>query len=737
MRALSSSRFRFTALTAALALAAGTISALCLQPIPALADKPQGEAGSSVGAFDASLASQAHDDAPLAADGLGRRLACLINWTASLNDETPLLGSFTIDGMTYAVTGEGAVQLAVAMPDVLAASLAGASDAKPVNEFDSTHLAIPESVGHDGITYSVTSIGPRAFVGCDADVVRVPASVESVDEAAFRGSSVGGVEVAEGNPNLASYEGVLYDADLKSLLLIPEGKQGAVRIPKTVEVVPADAFSHCASVTAIEADAGSAAPDLGDAILQNYGAPTDKDPACSLKVKEADRFLEFQAEDLVLNSPMPEVTELSSYLVASAAAQIISLGPGITKIYSLRDDGSLGTLYQSGPTYRESLATYFSLRSDGRFLRTYPNTFRVVLLAQPNAHCEFIGWFRDKSCSQPYRAGDTIAETGCYALFSEKALLASFNANGGHGGQQDPIEVTPGLPMPAISSEKPIRDGYEFVGWYDDPDFMAPSAVQYYTADCESARTWDKSTDATLYAGWKALSYSISYDDQSAAPDTYPASYTIEDADFTLPTPARYGYKFDGWLVEGAQGTGVETVDGVTTVRQGTYGDLTCTAQWTLCYDMEVPVCSPGSVTFEADSTTGEVRVAPGSSAEGAIRSHMAAPVALDSLACEGLPARSGSGLELEALFGPGSASQVRFIASFGDAPSAPKASLCAGGSASLAGLTIPAAAAADAPGELAVAYGLELDEGLPIPSLREAAPVARLVYTVSLPLQP
>ena len=48
-----------------------------------------------------------------------------------------------------------------------------------------------------------------------------------------------------------------------------------------------------------------------------------------------------------------------------------------------------------------------------------------------------------------------------------------------------------------------------------------------------------------------------------------------------------------------------------------------------------------------------------------------------------------------------------------------------------------PAAAAADAPGELAVAYGLELDEGLPIPSLREAAPVARLVYTVSLPLQP
>lgn len=210
-----------------------------------------------------------------------------------------------------------------------------------------------------------------------------------------------------------------------------------------------------------------------------------------------------------------------------------------------------------------------------------------------------------------------------------------------------------------------------------------------------------------------------------------------------LPEAKRFGYRFQHWNAE-ADGSGepfaanAETdADALQALLQDPTGTLTLYAQWTLCYDMEVPVCSPGSVTFEADSTTGEVRVAPGSSAEGAIRSHMAAPVALDSLACEGLPARSGSGLELEALFGPGSASQVRFTASFGDAPSAPKASLCAGGSASLAGLTIPAAAAADAPGELAVAYGLELDEGLPIPTLREAAPVARLVYTVNLPLQP
>lgn len=52
--------------------------------------------------------------------------------------------------------------------------------------------------------------------------------------------------------------------------------------------------------------------------------------------------------------------------------------------------------------------------------------------------------------------------------------------------------------MPVISTERPQREGYIFTGWYDDPE----SGTQYYTANCESARNWDKETDATLYAHW-------------------------------------------------------------------------------------------------------------------------------------------------------------------------------------------------------------------------------------------
>ncbi len=231
---------------------------------------------------------------PLVADALAGKPTCFVNQAVPLAGDAVVLGSFVVDGMTYAVTGEGAVELVAVGPEVLVGDLVASlneaasvgSDGAPSGEdsgsgaptspspspegasSDSSEgeeapepvfLEAPGSVEHGGIAYAVASIGPRAFAGSDADVVRIPASVASVDEAAFRGSSVGGVEVAEGSLHLSSYEGVLYDADQTSLLLIPESKQGVVRIPKTVDAVPSDAFARCTGVTAIEVDAGNAA----------------------------------------------------------------------------------------------------------------------------------------------------------------------------------------------------------------------------------------------------------------------------------------------------------------------------------------------------------------------------------------------------------------------------------------------------------------------------------------------
>ncbi len=238
----------------------------------------------------------------------------------------PVPGSFVVEGSTYAIVGKGRIALVAVAPQTLADGLVGGSavepDGAPLAEgddlellphgatgqasvgagspqpspeevsserSDGSALVVPESVVCDGVVYSVVAIGPRAFVGCDALTVAIPATVESVDEAAFWNSSVGTIEVAEGNPAYSSYDGMLFDADGTRLLLIPEGKQGAARIPKEAEVVPPSAFSHCAGVTAISVEAGSAAFSSWNGCLYDAAGETLlRAPAGATEVAIAD-----------------------------------------------------------------------------------------------------------------------------------------------------------------------------------------------------------------------------------------------------------------------------------------------------------------------------------------------------------------------------------------------------------------------------------------------------------------
>ena len=1371
---------------------------------------------------------------PLLADALAGKPTQFVNQEVSLDGSAFVLGSFTVDGMTYAVTGEGTVELVAVTPAFLAGSLAaapdGGSDGAPSGEDSGSgvptspspypegassddsegedaseveeapepvFLEVPGSVEHDGLVYSVTSIGPRAFVGCDADVVRVPASVASVDEVAFRGSSVGGIEVAEGNPNLASYEGVLYDADFTSLLLIPEGKKGVVRIHSNTSAITPDALSHCASVTSVEVDAGNEAfyvedgvlydmmgePVLGEGPCDPLGADAhsmdSQAPLASLEASStsnADDYMFYvirtvQCPDLfdgesvsigdgtstwTLSKTKPEAifkADIFHHETASGSvyhsshmpktaerdhctfkgfrclltgethglnawcrvqARFSAAKPGHHVIgapyinaehlilwegdsFWLRFDSNGGSGAFTGTTTMyygsdmPSMASHVPTRenytftgfydqvsggtkyynADGTSARKCNKTEGTTLYAQwepvkhtitydfspgtgspgseevghggrasavtPNklAGWEFAGmtwdfergirathytngqtgsryaveddwllkanWVRsvtlaanggtagslkslnacinrplgqkcyavldrpannhiagllstgitDNADWAPTREGyafagywSTSAETGgtcwiskdgkgstvtkdlpstlyarwdpivtfdrqggtggdeskavaygsnvgtvakptlsgwtfsgytddfgtstflyvkssgaattrtvtatktlkanwtkavslnanggtagslkslnagigrplgqvcgttsasypddelirklfrtsitgnanwaptrtgysfagyydtsdstggtcwiskdgegetvtaelpstLYARWTANTYDVSFDANGGKGGQTADVTATYGSAMPEIVTTVPTRTGYEFMGWYDKKDYTATDVRRYYAANGVGVTTWDKTEATTLYAGWKAKEYTMTFKHSDLVPDEtgkftyggcYPdhmpstvpdgweflgytnslsdksylrnfndgtsnkswlapnhgtavyanwgrqvqldanggqlgtlqevpgcvgrqigrkyeltkgstvwpgeeafedffkttfsgtegwaparpgyaftgywdaadhatrrlfvnpdgtpagpvlkatgpftlyagwkaisyaisydaaggelaanvrSSYTIEDA-FDLPMPTRYGYQFDGWDVSGVAedgsagpvlGSGVEDAtadDGskVTRVKAGTYGDLSCTAKWTLRYDLDVPVTDPGSVTFEADSLTGQVRVKPGTTAEGAILSYMAVPVALDSLACEGLDGlgavdASGGAPELEAVFGVGSVSKVRFTATLGEGDASQTARLTAGGasgSTSLAGLSIPAATSHDAPGRIPVSYGLELDPDLAIPPVRDAAPVARLTYTVSLP---
>ena len=176
----------------------------------------------------------------------------------------PVIGSFTFGGFTFAVIDESHVELVGVAPSViLSAGSKGPgveeSNSDQASEAGVANLTLPETINYDTTAYTLASIAPYAFYLSGVTSVTLPASVSDVDDRAFRSSDVASVTVADGNPTYSSFDGVLYDADQSSLLLIPEGKQGTVRIPKTAEVAEASVFSHCPLVDSISVDAGSAA----------------------------------------------------------------------------------------------------------------------------------------------------------------------------------------------------------------------------------------------------------------------------------------------------------------------------------------------------------------------------------------------------------------------------------------------------------------------------------------------
>ncbi len=175
---------------------------------------------------------------------------------------------------------------------------------------------------------------------------------------------------------------------------------------------------------------------------------------------------------------------------------------------------------------------------------------------------------------------------GCayYAVFEPLTYTASFNANGGLGGQGDSITVTYDADMPLMSSSAPSRDGYEFDGWYDTG--ASTGGTQYYTAAGVSAHPWDKTDNAMLYARWIPITYSIEFDanceGEVSSPETLSAMY---DAQVVLPVLRRDGYDFMGWNTK-SDGTGANydvdaagscSCENLTVVDEST---VTLFAQW-------------------------------------------------------------------------------------------------------------------------------------------------------------
>ncbi len=491
---------------------------------------------SAAGGVGADVAATA--DAPmlasLMAGGAGR-----VNAAVALEDDPePVVGSFTVGGLTYAIVGEGKVALVAVGPGVaaLAAGPAGAgegllagSDGTPSGEDSGSGVpprsvaeqvpsgavspssspegapsdgaegedasepmtfAVPESAEFDGVAYAVVAIGPRAFAGCDADVVTIPATVGSVDELAFRDSAVKAIEVADGNPTYSSYDGMLFDADQTSLLLIPEGKQGAARIPKTASAITPDAFSHCASVTSVEVEAGSAAylsrngclyDAMGETLLH---APRVEDALAILQERDAKALPYIGRIDLNANG-------------------------GLLESKMNYEDNTQWRQHGSQQWIDGAYGANWTLSCDGRFDYRPYNVDTNAIWAQwrvTRAGYAIVGWDGTHAClagQTPYIEG--TGDVKVTAVWRPMEFTVWLNQQGGEGGQATlRQEMDAELPSVAV----PTKSGHLFMGYWDDPK----GGNRYYDSQGDPVdrgegygTRWTYPHDATLFAHWVPL----------------------------------------------------------------------------------------------------------------------------------------------------------------------------------------------------------------------------------------
>lgn len=180
---------------------------------------------------------------------------------------------------------------------------------------------------------------------------------------------------------------------------------------------------------------------------------------------------------------------------------------------------------------------------------------------------QFMGWYTNEEFSGEPVNLETYRLSGGMDLYARwaKMVTVSFDRN---DGTDAPLyaETTGFVGYPiTIIPDAPERQYYTFTGWYKNKAATAAFDVQNDTITGHT----------TLYAGWKATAYAITYDLAGGTEVAEnPTGYTTEDT-ITLTAPIREGYTFAGWT-----GTGLEETTVEVTIEPGTGGDRSYTAVW-------------------------------------------------------------------------------------------------------------------------------------------------------------
>ena len=244
----------------------------------------------------------------------------------------------------------------------------------------------------------------------------------------------------------------------------------------------------------------------------------------------------------------------------------------------------------------------------------------VTATATINPGYTFAGWASNhadlvaNSSSNPYSFSMPASDITLTATATANTYTLTYNSNGGtsvNSTQKVYNTAYTSAELPTIS-----KDGYTFVGWFATQALatsaVASSAITAGSSFNNQTATFadisTEGTEATIYAGWSATEYQITYDLNGGNVDGSTANivddYTILSNIVLRGAPNLTGYSLDCWLVTQAEGNWVQGTeyDAGETVGTGMFGDVTLEAQWTP-NQYTITVEDNGSGTSEIEVT--------------------------------------------------------------------------------------------------------------------------------------
>jgi len=211
----------------------------------------------------------------------------------------------------------------------------------------------------------------------------------------------------------------------------------------------------------------------------------------------------------------------------------------------------------------------------------------------------FGGWYYEPKCENQHTAapGESIVveygdphdtdedankvEITLYAKWTPITYEVAYNGNGATAGNMENSHHVYDKAK-NLTDNAYTRTGYEFIGWSRD---SSETESHYDNGESVVNLTTTDNDVVTLYAVWKQMDFTVSFDTQVAdVPNPADKTVTYLQPYGELPDVSRTGYTFDGWYTEATGGTQITSTSTVERAENHTLYAHWTPIQYTVVY---------------------------------------------------------------------------------------------------------------------------------------------------------